>query len=126
MAAQQTLPAMRPDSLKVAPVAAFPNLRVLEWRDDWLYASHGYSLLRARITMNTDAIDWQPVASYAPEWWRTISVKSGLTYRLVRDGFHALTTLSSGHIVAAVSGAIVTLAQGKNQFQLSHRVLRGT
>ena len=31
-----------------------------------------------------------------------------------------------GHIVAAVPGAILTLAPGESEFQLSHRVLRGT
>ena len=117
---------MQPDSLNLAPVAAFPNLRVLAWCGDWLYASHGYSLLRARMRMNADAIEWQPVARYAPDWWRKLSVKSRLSSRLVRDGFHALAALSSGHMVAAVPGAIVTLVPGESEFQLSHHVLRGT
>jgi hypothetical protein len=124
MAAHEASLSPRPDTLSLAPVAEFPNLRVLAWRDDWLYASQGYSLLRA--SMQANAIEWQPVASYAPDWWRNLSVKSRLTFRLVRDGFHALAILSSGHIVAAVPGAIVTLAPGKNEFELSHRVLRGT
>jgi hypothetical protein len=126
MAAREALPAMRPDSLTLAPVATFPNLRVLAWRDEWLYAAQGYSLLRARMTLSGDAIEWQPVARYTPDWWRNFTVKSRLSFRLVRDGFHALTTLSSGHIVVVVPGAIVTLAPGENEFQLSHRVLRGT
>ena len=45
---------------------------------------------------------------------------------MFRDGFHALATLGSGHIVAAVPGAILTLAPGESEFRLSHRVLRGT
>jgi hypothetical protein len=126
MAAREASPPTRPDSLKLAPVAAFPNLRVLAWQDDWLYAARGYSLLRARMTMSANAIEWQAVAQYIPEWWRNLSARSRLTLRLVRDGFHAMATLSSGHIVAAVPGAIVTLAPGGNEFQLSHRVLRGT
>jgi hypothetical protein len=78
------------------------------------------------MTRNAGAIEWQTVARYIPEWWRNLSVRSRLTFRLVRDGFHALSTLSSGHIVAAVPGAIVTLGPGETDFQLSHRVLRGT
>jgi hypothetical protein len=126
MAAREAFPPTRADSLTLAPVSAFPNLRVLAWRDDWLYAARGYSLLRARMMTSANAIEWQTVARYVPEWWRNLSVRSPLTFRLMRDGFHALTTLSSGHMVAAVPGAIVTLAPGENDFQLSHRVLRGT
>jgi len=126
MAAREASRPTQPDSLALAPVGAFPNLRVLAWQDDWLYAARGYSLLRARMTMSADAIEWQAVARYIPEWWRNLSVRSRPTFRLVRDGFHALATLSSGHMVAAVPGAIVTLAPGENEFRVSHRVLRGT
>lgn len=126
MAAREASPPTRPDSLALAPVGAFPNLRVLAWQDDWLYAARGYSLLRARMMMGVDSIEWQPVASYAPDWWRNLSVRSRLTFRLVRDGFHALAILGSEHIVAAVPGAIVTLAPGDDEFRLSHRILRGT
>ncbi len=125
MAAHEASPATRPDVLTLAPVAAFPGLRVLSWHDDWLYASRGYSLLRAQMPVSSDAIEWQTVARYVPEWWRNLSVRSRLTLRLVRDGFHAVAILSSGHMVAAVPGAIVTLAP-EGEFQISHRVLRGT
>jgi hypothetical protein len=110
--------------MNVVPVSAFPGLRVLTWRDDWLYASRGYSLLRARA--NADSIDWQPVARYVPVWWRNLSASSRPTFRLFRDGFHALAILGSGHIVAVVPGAIITLAPGDEEFKVSHRVLRGT
>lgn len=128
MAAHEASPAPYPDQdvLKLIPVATFPRLRVLAWRDDFLYASRAYSLLRARIRTNLDAIEWQPVARYAPDWWRNVSASSRLTFRLVRDGFHALATLASGHIVAAVPGAILIRAPGESAFRLSHRVLRGT
>ena len=105
--------------INVAPVATFPRLRALAWNDDWLYASRGYSLLRARMKTNADAdanadtIEWQPVARYAPAWWRNLSASSQLGFRLFRDGFHALATLTSGHMVAAVPGAILTLSPGQ-------------
>jgi hypothetical protein len=126
MAAHESSLADRPDVRHVVPVAVFPGLRVLAWRGDLLYASRGYSLLQARMKLNSQPIKWQPVASYVPAWWRSLSAASRLTFRLFRDGFHALATLPSGHIVAAVPGAILTLAPGENEFKLSHRVLRGT
>jgi hypothetical protein len=113
-------------NLSIVPVAAFPGLRVLAWQDDWLYASHGYKLLRARPKTNPDAVEWQPVARYAPRWWRNLSASSRLTFRLFRDGFHALATLAPGHIVAAVPGAILSVSPGEDEFRMSHRVLRGT
>jgi hypothetical protein len=128
MALHNSFPATTVESsaLSLVPVATFPNLRVLAWREDWLYASRGYSLLRAKMLPNADGIEWQTVARYAPVWWRNLSVMSRPTFRLVRDGFHALSALSSGHIVGAVPGAIVTLAPGEEEFRLSQRVLRGT
>jgi hypothetical protein len=115
-----------PDILNVVPVAEFPRLRALAWHDDLLYASRGYSLLRANMKTSMDAVEWQPVARYVPSWWRNLSVSSRLSFRLFRDGFHALATLDSGHIVAAVPGAILTLAPGESEFRESHRVVRGT
>jgi hypothetical protein len=112
------------DPLKIIPVASFSRLRVLAWRDDVLYAAHGYSLLQAK--MNSDVIEWHPVARFVPAWWRNLSVVSRPTFRLFRDGFHALATLGSGHMVAAVPGAIVSLGPGEEEFRLTHRVLRGT
>jgi hypothetical protein len=128
MAAHEASPApsLGPDIPNVVPVAEFPRLRALAWHDDLLYASRRYSLLRARMTTITDAMEWQLVARYAPAWWRNLSVASRLTFRLFRDGFHALAALNSGHLVAAVPGAILTLAPGEGEFRESHRVLRGT
>jgi hypothetical protein len=126
MAAHELSPAHESSALQLAPVAAFPRLRALAWRGDLLYASRGYSLLRAKITANSDSIEWQYVAGHLPQWWRSLSVSSRLTFRLFRDGFHGLAILASGHIVAAVPGAILTLAPGESHFRVSHRVLRGT
>jgi hypothetical protein len=126
MAAHDSSPAARPNVLNVVPVAVFPRLRALAWREDWLYASRAYSLMRAQIKPIPGPIEWQLVARYVPAWWRNLSASSRLTFRLFRDGFHALTTLASGHMVAAVPGAILTVAPGEDEFKVSHRVLRGT
>jgi hypothetical protein len=107
-------------------IASFPNLRVLAWQNDILYASRGYALLRAKLNKNASTIDWEPVGRYQPAAWRSITSLSRLPSRLFRDGFHALAALSSGHLVAAVPRAIVTLEPGENEFRVSHRMLRGT
>jgi hypothetical protein len=114
------------DSAGLVRVAAYPRLRALAWQNDWLYASRGYSLLRARINPDPAGIQWQHIAGYSPAWWRNLTATSRLTYRLCRDGFHALAILNSGNLVAAVPGAIVTLNPGDTEFRSTFRVLRGT
>jgi hypothetical protein len=106
-------------------IAAFPRLRALAWHNDILYASRGYTLLRARMQITT-AFAWDKVGQYRPATWRSISSSFRLASRLFRDGFHALASLSSGHLVGIVPHAIVTLAPGETEFHLSHKVLRGT
>lgn len=105
-------------------VAAFHGLRALAWRDDVLYAARGYNLLCA--TMSASAIEWKELARYRPAWWRNLTAASRLSFRLFRDGFHALAVLSAGHLAAVVPGAIITLAPGEDEFRLSHKVSRGT
>ena len=107
-------------------IAAFSRLRALAWRDDVLYASRGYTLLRAIMKPPASAIEWQYVGLYRSPAWRAISSSSRLTLRLFRDGFHALVALSSGQLVGALPGAIVTLAPGSAEFYVSHKLLRGT
>jgi hypothetical protein len=107
-------------------VARFPRLRALAWSGDHLYAARGYQLLRARVQGPSGNVTWQPVASFRPALRRRLSVMSALTMRLFRDGFHALAVLPSGGLVAAVPGAIVTLAPGESEFRQTHSILRGT
>lgn len=107
------------------PVARFPGLRVLAWDRDWLYASRGYQLLRACV-QDPAHLNWEHVADYRPTWKRRLSVTNRLTTRLLRDGFHALAVLPSGALVAAVPGAILTLAPGETHFRRTHAITRGT
>ncbi|HSS99556.1 MAG TPA: hypothetical protein VLK33_21120 [Terriglobales bacterium] len=99
-------------------------MRALYWDGDLLYASRGYELLQGRI--DGGSAFWETVGRYEPEWWRKISSVSRLGYRLFRDGFHALAKLPTGHLIAAVPKAIVTLAPGEIEFRVAHKVLRGT
>ena len=116
-------------TVELARVARFKGLRVLSWQGDTLYASRGYDLLKAKIVPNQIAsnhVPWERVASFSSAWWRTLTAATRLTSRLLRDGFHALTVLPSNGMVAAVPGAIVTLAPGEKEFRPAHRISRGT
>lgn len=110
--------------LTLAHVASYPHLRALAWSGNTLYASSGYRLLRA--DMNARVLAWEYVGHYDPGVARKLSSSSRLGFRLLRDGFHALAVLPTGHLVAAVPGAIVTLASGDEEFRVTHRVARGT
>lgn len=105
-------------------VASYPNMRVLAWNGEILYASRGYHLLRA--AMSSSKPEWQPVAEYNPSLWRELTSAWRLSSRLFRDGFHALAVLSTGHLLAAAPGVIVRLFPGESEFQVSHKIIRGT
>ena len=107
-------------------IATFPRMRALAWCNDVLYASRGYALFRATMKTPASPIEWTAAGHYRPATWRSITSSSGLASRFFRDGFHALVALSSGHLVAAVPHAIVTLAPGETEFCMSHKLLRGT
>src|SRR5258707_13386284 len=120
MATQPVLAESR--TLKLEPAGTFPKMRALAWDRDVLYASRGYTLYSAQ--MSSPEIAWRAVAKYKPDWWRNLSCRTDLSFRLLRDGFHALAILPQGNLVAAVPGAIVTLRAGENEFIISHRVDR--
>src|SRR5579864_3877459 len=111
-------------TLRLEQVSTFPKLRALMWDGDILYALHGYTLLSARP--GTSGFAWKEVASYRPEWWRNLSSRSALGFRLLRDGFHALAITPRSNLVAAAPGAIATLHAGEQEFRVTHRLQRGT
>ena len=111
---------------RIVRTARFPGLRALAWSGDQLYAARGHQLLRSRIVEAPSGWIWQPVATFRPTWLRRLSVMNRLSSRLFRDGFHAIAVLSSGGIVAAVPGAIVTMRAGENEFRTTHTITRGT
>jgi hypothetical protein len=124
MATQPKLAPTASSQLKAELVQTFPGLRVLAWDNDVLYASRGYTLLRSQATERE--LSWTPIAHCRPPWWRTITSRHRLSFRLVRDGFHALAIHPSGNLIAAVPGAIVTLRSGQPEFAITHRIQRGT
>jgi hypothetical protein len=101
--------------------------------EDALYASRGYDLLRTRISSSpiesqipSDDQPWEAVASFHPPYWRGWTSRTNLSSRLIRDGFHALAVLPSKALVAAVPGAIITLRPNQSQFEVTHKITRGT
>jgi hypothetical protein len=124
--ASQAISLQPEGELQLSKVASFHGLRALAWHENLLYASRGYELLCAHIRPDAREIRWQHVARYDAAPPRQVSSRSRLGSRLFRDGFHALTVLPSGYLVAAVPRAIVTLAPGEKRFRVSHQVLRGT
>ena len=111
---------------KLAKVAAFAGLRVLCWSKGDLYASRGYELFRGKVNQRDFQWTWEPVGVWRPGLLRGRTSRVRLTARLCRDGFHALAILSSGYIVGAVPGRIITLAAGETEFCTSYKLLRGT
>ena len=119
-------------------VARYPGLRVLAWDGEVLYACRGYQVVRLEIPAsdrlrNEKDATWEPVARFRPALWRNVTSSLPLAYRLVRDGFHALSVLPSRSadtnnqptMIAAVPGAIVTRTS-RDEFALTHKILRGT
>src|SRR5579885_945401 len=115
----------RARSLTLRRVATYPGVRVLCWNRNDLYMSRGYELLCVKPG-SCSLEDWEHVGSYPCESWRRITSSTRLTFRLFRDGFHALTVLPTGHIVGAVPGKIVTLSPGEKRFHVTHLLSRGT
>ena len=106
-------------------VARFSALRALTWAGGDLYASRGYTILRATLTHSVN-IDWQTVAQLYPSLRRRLSVTNRLTARLFRDGFHALAVLPNGGLIGAVPGSIVTQVPGQTEFHETYANTRGT
>ncbi len=122
-------------ALKLRRVAAWRGIRVLAWAGDVLYGCRGYRVVRLNARLNVSlqigkAAEWEAVARFHPVWWRSLTSRNALSYRLMRDGFHALAILdgqTNGQaMVGAVPGALVTRTPDSALFQVSHRVQRGT
>lgn len=115
--------------LNLRRVARVPGLRVLAWDGDTLYASRAYTLLRTKIPSDRPSFDrlpWEKMAKFSAPIWRRYSARAKVTARLARDGLHALAISTSGEIVAAIPGAIITLARGPAEFRVTHVITRGT
>src|SRR5271165_4931317 len=125
-----------PSALKLRRVAAWHGIRALAWEGDALYGCRGYDIVRLRLNQQIESpqlgksAEWETVARFRPAWWRNLTSRNALSYRLMRDGLHALAILGGDTndqtMVGAVPGAIVTRAPDSEEFHVTHRVRRGT
>jgi len=122
-------------ALKLRRVAAWRGNRVLAWDTDVLYACRGYQIVRLRAGLQiSNRAEWETIARFRPVWWRNLTSRTALSYRLVRDGFHALAILggpldgqtNDQTMVGVVPGAVVTRMPGSDEFHVTHQVQRGT
>ncbi len=125
---ERELGAATSSAISLRKIAAWRGIRVLAWHGDVLYGCRGYELVSLPVAQagRAENAGWETVANFFPEWWRNITSRSRLTYRLVRDGFHAFAVIDDKMMIAAVPGAIVTRTPESNQFRPTHKVLRGT
>ncbi|MGA8299527.1 MAG: hypothetical protein WB817_08575 [Terriglobales bacterium] len=144
--AQSAVATVAASALSLRRAHAWRGIRVLAWNGDVLYGSRGYELVcwKAPSSHARRASDrqWKQVATFRPPWWRNLTSRSNLSYRLMRDGFHALAILSepagatgmehthrqfnANTFIAAVPGAILTCSAGGAEFRMTHKLLRGT
>jgi hypothetical protein len=118
-------------ALKLRRVAAGRGIRVLAWDGDVLYGCRGYEIVRLRVSLQIgESAEWEAVARFRPVWWRNLTSRNALTYRLLRDGFHALAILhdqsNDQTMVGAVPGALVTRTPDSDEFHVTHQIQRGT
>jgi hypothetical protein len=118
-------------SVTLRRVAAWRGIRVLVWNGDVLYGCRGYQIVCLRVHPQIgQSTEWEAVARFRPVWWRNLTARSTLSYRLMRDGFHALAILdgqtNNQTMVGAVPGALVTRTPGSEEFRVTHQVQRGT
>jgi hypothetical protein len=114
-------------AIRLRKIAAWRGIRVLAWDGDVLYASRCYQLVTIQArTRGIEEERWKPVVRFRSPWWRNFTSRTALSYRLFRNGFHALAVLADGTMVAAVPGAIVTRTPASDEFLLTHKILRGT
>jgi hypothetical protein len=126
-------------ALKLRRVAAWRGIRVLAWDGDVLYGCRGYQIVRLNARLHFrpqigESEPWEVIARFRPVWWRNFTSRIALSYRLMRDGFHALAILGSPlegqtkdqTMVGAVPGALVTRTPGSDEFHVTHQVHRGT
>jgi len=128
ISAQEAKGGVATASINLRKVAAWRGVRVLAWDGDALYGCRRYELVCLRTTRlhAKDKAEWEPVASFRPGWWRNLTSRTRLTYRLVRDGFHALVVLEDKTMIAAVPSAIATREPASRDFKTTHKILRGT
>ena len=117
-------------ALNLRRIAKWRGIRALTWDSDVLYGCRGYEIVRLPVRPHlSETTEWEAMARFRPAWWRNFTSRTSLSYRLVRDGFHALAILGKTtdlSMVGAVPGALVTRTPGSDEFHVTHQIQRGT
>jgi hypothetical protein len=125
-----TIPRAGSSVVKLRKLAAWRGIRVLAWHGDILYGCRGYEILHLDASLNLSKNpEWKLVAHFRPSWLRNLTSRNALSYRLMRDGFHALAILPGQEndvtLVGAIPGAIVTWKSNSDEFYITHQIQRG-
>lgn len=99
-----------------------PRVRVLHTNGAETYASRGLELLHSPDSGRSFNSLARAGEGLLDRWIASAPVAS----RLLRTGFHGLTPLPSGDLIAIVRRAILMRRAGEDQFDCVHRVERGT
>lgn len=114
-------------TMDLRKLGSWRGIRVLVWHGENLYGCRGYELLQLDSReIPSEQASWKPVARFRPTWWRALTSRNTLTYRLLRDGFHSLAVAADGTMIGGVPGAIITRDETGGDFTLTHKLVRGT
>lgn len=103
------------------PPRVVGKLRALHNEGDTLYASCGRELFASVKGSRFEFIASAPASPAA-----RAAASTTLSSRFFRTGFHALTPLPNGDLVAVVRGAVLHSREGSRNFRVAHEVTRGT
>jgi hypothetical protein len=126
-----TVPGAASHAIRLRKLAAWRGIRVLAWHGKILYGCRGYQVVGLDAGSQVgQATEWKLVARFRPSWLRNLTSRNALSYRLMRDGFHALSIVGDKEndqtMVGAVPGALVTRTPESEEFHISHKIQRGT
>ncbi|MEL6713878.1 MAG: hypothetical protein AAFP86_08900 [Planctomycetota bacterium] len=114
--------ALRTAESLVPPTRRRAGLRVLRTDGDVVYAGRGLDLMRSR----DGGVRFERVAGAGTGALQRAVARAPIASRVLRAGFHGVTPLAGGGLVAIVRGAVLHLNSGARRFDVAHRVTRGT
>lgn len=115
-------------------ITKWPRFRALAWYEDCLYASSGYRLYKLNFNTKDGGaknqcdgynISRELIGFYRPDLLRNLAARNRLTNRMLRTGFHCVSFLNDGRIVAILAKTIAVLDPGETRFRRTWKVQRG-